>query len=85
MRQFQKKCLGKMGEVARGRADCAVCQPQHGGHLDLDEEAHRALLRPVMFAGETGSAIRHYLNEALSVELLYVDGPVPPPMGCVPY
>lgn len=28
--EFQKKCIGKMGEVARGGAHGAVCQPQHG-------------------------------------------------------
>jgi lipopolysaccharide transport system ATP-binding protein len=27
---FQKKCLGKMGDVVQARADRAVRQPQHG-------------------------------------------------------
>ena len=29
--EFQQKCLGKMGEAARERADRALRQPQHGG------------------------------------------------------
>ena len=29
--EFQKKCLGKMGDVAKEGPDGAVCQPQHGG------------------------------------------------------
>ena len=31
------------------------------------------------FAGETGPAIRHYLNDERSVESLYVDKPSPAP------
>ena len=31
--EFQRKCLGKMGEVAERRAHGAVREPQHGGRL----------------------------------------------------
>ena len=33
--QFQKKCLDKMGEVARGGRNRALRQPQHGRSADL--------------------------------------------------
>ena len=29
--EFQKKCLGKMEDVAKGGTDRAVREPQHGG------------------------------------------------------
>ncbi len=29
--EFQKKCLGKMGDVAQAGTDSAVCEPQHAG------------------------------------------------------
>ena len=38
--EFQKKCLGKMGEVAKRRANGFVCQPQHGGGARLVCEMH---------------------------------------------
>ena len=41
--EFQKKCLGKMGDVARGGPDGAVRQPQHGGGAD---PVHAGLLAP---------------------------------------
>ena len=36
---FQKKCLGKMGEVAAARPDGALRQPQHGGGRGLCSRA----------------------------------------------
>ena len=29
--EFQKKCLGKMGDVGGKRTHGAICQPQYGG------------------------------------------------------
>ena len=41
--EFQKKCLGKMSDVAQERAHGAVRQPQYGGdlHADLQMSAAR--------------------------------------------
>ena len=44
--EFQKKCLGKMSEVAGAGPDRAVCQPQYGNGEPAMSELLPARLRP---------------------------------------
>ena len=62
--QFQKKCLGKMGEVSRQRTHGAVRQPQYGGRPEPLPASHPAARRTAGDQGPATSVVSPYLRDA---------------------
>ena len=63
--EFQRKCLGKMSDVAAGRAHGAVCQPQYVCHPAPDRRGDRAGQRPAGAARATPEAVDYYLSSGI--------------------
>lgn len=64
--EFQKKCLGKMGEVARGGRTVLFVSHQLGMVETLCRSAILLRRGQVVTRGETGAVIRQYLGDMTS-------------------
>ena len=63
--EFQKKCLGKMQDVARGRADRPVCQPQYGAVSSLCTQGLFLKSGRVGLAGDMQTVIHAYMADSV--------------------
>ena len=62
---FQKKCLGKMGDVARGGRTVLVCEPQHdGGAHAVHASGILMSAGAVVMDSTTDSCIQAYTNNS---------------------